>query len=60
MKKFCKSCNHRCHCVGQGYFVSRDKCDICICERCECGPEVLGAPVKKSWWQRYVDWLFGE
>jgi len=59
-KKFCKSCDHRCHCVGQGYYVSVDKCDTCVCERCECGPVILGAPTKKSWWQRYVDWLFGE
>jgi len=62
MKKFCKNCDHRCHCVGEGYYVNVDKCDACICERCECGLEILGAPNKKGFfaklWQKYVDWIF--
>jgi len=58
MKKYCNTCNHRCHCVGQGYYVSGSKCDACICDKCDCGGVVLGANAKKSWWQKFKDWLF--
>jgi hypothetical protein len=57
-KKFCKACNHRCHCVGHGYYVNVDKCDTCICERCSCETLILGAPAKKSWWEKIKGWLF--
>jgi hypothetical protein len=57
-KKYCNICNHECHCVGHGYYVSGNKCDVCICDRCDCGERILGAAVKKSWWQKIKDWLF--
>jgi hypothetical protein len=58
MKKICKTCEHRCHCVGQGYNVSTNKCDNCICDHCTCGGIVLGSKIKKSLWQKIKDWLF--
>jgi len=58
MKKYCSICNHRCHCVGQGYYVSGNKCDACICDKCDCGGVKLGASVKKTFWQKFKDWLF--
>ena len=57
-KKYCNICNHECHCVGHGYYVSGNKCDVCICDRCDCGERIFGAAVKKSWWQKIKDWLF--
>ena len=62
-KVYCKLCGHRCHCVGQGYFVSSNQCGTCICDNCSCKPMILGAPTtKKSWlgklWERYINWLF--
>ena len=57
-KKFCNTCDHECHCVGVGYYVNADKCDACTCERCDCGPIILGATTKKSWWQKIKGWLF--
>ena len=60
-KKYCNICDHECHCVGKGYFVNSNQCGTCICDKCDCRTRILGAPEKKkSWWQRYVDWLFGE
>jgi hypothetical protein len=61
MKKKCNICNHSCHCYGQGYHLNSNKCDSCICDSCSCTPLVLKEePKKLSWWQRYVNWLFGE
>jgi hypothetical protein len=61
MKKKCKTCDHACHCYGQGYNLNTNKCDNCICDNCTCKPLVIKEePKKLSWWQRYVNWLFGE
>jgi hypothetical protein len=59
-KVYCKLCGHRCHCVGQGYFVSSNQCGTCICDRCDHkGILVLNKEVKmKKWWKKFVDWLF--
>jgi hypothetical protein len=38
MKLFCKTCGHRCHCLGQGYYVSETYCDSCSCNACMCKP----------------------
>ena len=54
-KKYCKLCNHTCHCVGVGYFVSTNQCDSCICEKCDCGVEILGA--KESLWDKISKWF---
>jgi len=27
MKRICKKCNHKCHCKGQGYYVSDSSCE---------------------------------
>ena len=59
MKKKCKICDHACHCYGKGYNLNTNKCDSCICDSCTCTPLMLkDQPKKKSWWQKYVDWLF--
>jgi hypothetical protein len=61
MKKKCNICNHSCHCYGKGYYLNSNKCDSCICDSCTCTPLVIKEePKKKSWWQKYVDWLFRE
>ena len=61
VKKICKTCNHICHCYGQGYNLNTNKCDNCICDSCTCKPSVLKSkPKKLSWWKRYVNWLFKE
>jgi len=61
-KKICENCGHKCHCNGIGYYVNTDQCDTCECILCLCEPEVLKEKPKKkkSWWQKYVDWLFKE
>ena len=56
--KYCNSCNHKCHCVGSGYYVSTGNCDVCICEDCDCGPVILGARVERPWWKKVLNWLF--
>lgn len=63
-KMYCKICGHRCHCVGQGYYVSSNQCSTCICDKCDHKePLVLNGHLKeevmiKKWWQKFVDWLF--
>ncbi len=49
MKQYCKTCGHRCHCLGQGYYVSESFCDSCSCSECTCTdvPLVLNK-IKKS------------
>ncbi len=61
VKRICKTCDHACHCHGQGYNLNTNKCDNCICDSCTCKPSVLKSkPKKLSWWKRYVNWLFKE
>ena len=51
MKKYCKTCGHRCHCLGKGYYVSETFCESCSCNECQCElkPLVLGREnIKRS------------
>ena len=51
MKKYCKGCGHRCHCLGKGYYVSDTFCESCSCNECQCElkPLVLGKEnIKRS------------
>jgi hypothetical protein len=36
MQKYCKKCNHLCHCVGKGYNISISLCESCPCNTCTC------------------------
>ena len=58
MKKKCNTCNHSCHCYGQGYNLNTNKCDNCICDACTCKNIYVKTPSKKSWWQKIKGWLF--
>jgi hypothetical protein len=55
MKLFCKECGHRCHCIGQGFYVSESCCDSCSCNHCTCTdkPLILTKPIQakksKTW-----------
>jgi hypothetical protein len=60
MKKKCKTCDHACHCYGQGYNLNTNKCDNCICDSCSCKPLVLKSEPKKiSWFQKFINWWAG-
>jgi hypothetical protein len=51
MKKYCKTCGHRCHCLGKGYCVTDVSCESCSCNECQCElkPLVLGREnIKRS------------
>ena len=56
-KTYCNICNHECHCMGRGYYVSSNKCSTCICDKCDCGVLILGSKVKKSWWEIIKGWF---
>jgi len=58
MLRKCKTCNHSCHCYGQGYNLNTNKCDNCICDACTCKNIYVKTPSKKSWWQKIKGWLF--
>ena len=57
MKKYCNVCNHRCHCVGYGYYVNSNKCDACICDKCDCGQRIMGAAVEESIFKKIIRWF---
>jgi hypothetical protein len=57
-KKYCNVVTNRMSLCRSRILCKCNKCDTCICERCECGPVILGAPVKKTWWQKIKGWLF--
>jgi hypothetical protein len=63
MKKYCKTCSHRCHCMGSGYHINTNKCDNCICDNCNCSDIITltnqheGNMLKKIW-KKIVDWLW--
>ena len=56
MKLFCKACGHRCHCLGQGYYVSESFCDSCTCNECKCveQPLLLNKPIKSKKFKMYT------
>jgi hypothetical protein len=60
-KQLCVECGHKCHCVGQGFYVNEDFCDSCDCLFCV---HEINEPVeeKMNWlkkqWKKFVDWLF--
>ena len=56
MKLFCKSCGHRCHCLGQGYYVSEPFCDSCTCNECKCVEQslLLNKPIKSKKFETYT------
>jgi len=58
MLRKCKTCNHSCHCYGQGYNLNTNKCDNCICDACTCKNIYVKTHSKKSWWQKIKGWLF--
>ena len=65
MKRICKKCNHKCHCKGQGYYVSDSSCeDYCKCKNCCHNEEDLlkqinkERPMIKKLWKKFIDWVF--
>jgi len=56
MKLFCKECGHRCHCVGQGYYVNEPVCTTCSCTECKCVdvPLVLNKMKKSIKFEMYT------
>jgi len=63
MKQYCIKCEHRCHCIGQGFYVSKPTCSSCLCSDCvhlEEHEEVLTEQPSffKRLWQKYVEWVF--
>ena len=57
MKLFCKTCGHRCHCLGQGYYVSETYCDSCSCNECRCTPVeplILTKPKRSKKFEMYT------
>ena len=62
----CLTCNHKCHCIGSGFYVSSTECG-CGCFDCTCkGLKILEETnmLKKIWnkikglWNRWVEWMF--
>jgi len=63
MKIFCFDCGHRCHCPGQGYFVSTSQCASCDCMICNhikiknyMGENMVKKIIKWIW--KIVCWPF--
>jgi len=57
MKQYCKTCGHRCHCIGQGYYVSETYCDSCSCNTCRCKPVeplILTKPKRSKKFETYT------
>jgi len=70
MRKTCLECGHVCHCIGQGFFLSKQTCDTCSCV--ECVHEIVKIIkedsmvkkiIKRIWkiicwpWNKLMDWL---
>ena len=56
MKQYCKACGHRCHCLGQGYYVSESICSSCNCKECNCieKPLILKKPIIYRKYKTYI------
>ena len=59
MKIFCKKCGHRCHCKGQGYYVSDSSCEAyCDCKTCCHTEEDLIIDLKEeSIFKKIIRWF---
>jgi hypothetical protein len=74
MKILCFDCGHRCHCKGQGFYVSTSQCSTCDCYVCNhieiknyedhMGENMFKKIWKKIWniicWpcKKLVEWLW--
>jgi hypothetical protein len=60
MKFFCKTCGHRCHCLGKGYYVTETFCEGCSCNECTCRdkPLILNKPVRPKKFETYTIIMF--
>ena len=55
-KTFCLTCNHRCHCVGSGFYVNTTECG-CGCFDCTC----MGLPLnleERTVMKKIVKWIW--
>jgi hypothetical protein len=60
MKILCFDCGHRCHCEGQGYYVSTSQCASCDCYVCnhieiKNHEDYLGESMLKRIWKKFKD-----
>ena len=58
-RAYCLTCDHRCHCVGSGYYPQTTECG-CGCFTCTCTglPLNLEDSKMKKLWNKIVSWLF--
>ncbi len=60
MKILCFDCGHRCHCQGQGFYVSTSQCSACDCYVCnhieiKNHEDYLGESMLKKLWKKFKD-----
>jgi len=58
MKIFCFDCGHRCHCLGQGFYVSTSQCSSCDCMICNhTNVKNIGENMLKRIWKKIKSWI---
>ena len=58
MKIFCFDCGHRCHCSGQGFYVSTSQCASCDCMVCNhTNVKNIGENMLKRIWKKIKSWI---
>ena len=58
MKILCFDCGHRCHCQGQGFYVSTSQCSACDCIVCNHTQiKNIGENMLKKIWKKIKGWL---
>ena len=60
MKIFCFDCGHRCHCEGQGFYVSTSQCSTCdcyVCNHLEVKKYMEDNMIKKLW-KKIKSWFW--
>jgi hypothetical protein len=70
-RAYCLTCDHRCHCVGSGYYPNTTECG-CGCFTCTCAglplkleeTNMIKKFIKWVWniicwpWKKLVEWLW--
>ena len=56
-RAYCLTCDHKCHCVGSGYYPQTTECG-CGCFVCTCAGLPLQLEEKTTMIKKFIKWVW--